>query len=631
MKSTTLYLRRPDRRKARKQSRTAWQELSGAVFRYRVQLAPYALAIWYAMITLIVGPRWPWVLPLSGMIPLSILGGLTLMRQRGIEPGEWTRKIKIPWFGKLDQKEQWYAVGVDFLAGTWGWFATWNETGRPSLRWYLILILGTTLAAVPWWYHRRIRGSIPVVFHGVPYRDRKKRGLEARLLVRDWDTFVHASGASGTELRSIVYDRWSVALAVILKRGHTVDDFTERRIRKLESAFDGVRRNSARVEHPDKKDARHAVFRFMLADPHAEPISPDMEYIPEDPFKIPVGLFETGSEVLLDLVHTLIAGASGAGKSVLVNAIILALAKLPFVAILGIDLKPGATELGPWKDVMHGLADDPLKAKVMLEALIQGMHRRGEIMRQRGWRKWKPTAAEPIIVLIVDEVQELKFAGLAGLLTRVSALARAFGFVLVVATQHPKDKLLPAEITANLTQKIGLRTEGATADRLIFGENATKDHWRPSSIPGSRKGSFLVRNDSYQTPVLARGFYIDDDDVPEMSRRFAPARTAIDAGTWEGHIEKFAPRAIQVGTDPELPDDGGDVVDGIIVENAPEDLVHMTIVAGHGTPKNIALLTGLNVRTVNRSIKSLAARGLVEQRKIRAPWTAVQKVDTVAS
>ena len=619
MRSTTLYLRRPDRRKRRGNApRSAWQELTGAVFRYRVQLIPYGLALWLAMITAAFGPWIPWAFLLVGLVPLTIVGALTLMRHVGATKV----LVRVPWFGRLDRHEQWYVTGLVFLGGTWAFFSTVAGT-KPSLRSLAILVLGTSLVAIPWWYHRRIRNSIPVTFHGVPYRDRKKRGKEARLVVRDWDTFVHASGASGTELRSMVYDRWSVALAVVLKRGHTVDDFTIRRIRKLESAFDGVRRDTARVEHPESKNARHAVFRFMLADPHAEPIVPDIEYIPEDPFKIPIGLFETGSEVLIDLVHTLIAGASGAGKSAIVNAIILALAKLPFVAMLGIDLKPGATELGPWRNVMHAVADDPLKAKVVLEALIQGMHRRGEIMSQRGWRKWRPTAAEPIIVLIIDEVQEIKFAGLAGLLTRVSALARAFGFVLVVATQHPKDRLLPAEITANLVQRIGLRTETTSADRLIFGENATKEQWRPSLIPGSRQGSFLVRNATYRTPILARGYWIDEDDVPGMAQRFESARTMIDPGTWDGHIERFAPRAIptdQGGTDPEPPGDGTDIVDAIIVENGPDDLVLMTIAAGHGKPDAIAAMTGVPKRTVNQIIKRLASAGRIEQEKSRAPW-----------
>lgn len=621
MRSTTLYLRRPERRKKRK-PRSAWGELTGALFRYRVQLIPYGLVVWLVMITVPFGPKAGILFPLVGIIPLATVGILTLTRHLT----DKDIRIKVPWFGRLDRHEQWYVTGLVFLAGMWGFFSTMHGD-KPSFRSYAILIVGATLVSVPWWYHRRIRGSIPVVFHGVPYRERKRRGKEARLVVRDWETFVHASGASGTELRSIVYDRWSVSLAVVLKRGHVVDDFTERRIRKLESAFDGVRRNSARVEHPDTNNARHAIFRFMLADPHENPITPDMEYIPEDPFKVPIGLFETGAEVLVDLVHTLIAGASGAGKSGIVNAIILALAKLPFVAMLGIDLKPGATELGPWRGVMHALADDPLKAKVMLEALIQGMHRRGEIMRQRGWRKWRPTAAEPIIVLIVDEVQELKFAGLMGLLTRVSALARAFGFVLVVATQHPKDKLLPTEITANLTQKIGLRTETASAARVIFGEDATRLGWRTNLIPGNRKGSFLVRSEEHGKPILARGYWIDEDHVPEMARRFEDSCTAIDAGTWEGHIERFAPRAIEPddGTDPVPPgEDPDDIVDAIIVENDPQDLVLMTIAAGHGKPDSIAAMTGVPKRTVNEIIKRLKAQGRIEQEKARAPWRVVR-------
>src|SRR5690606_33372365 len=148
----------------------------------------------------------------------------------------------------------------------------------------------------------------------------------------------------------------------------------------------------------------------------------------DDDLTLVIGRFEHGEPVMFDLIHTLIGGASGMGKSGVINSVMRGLAKKRKVAIFGVDLKPGGLELGRWEDVMAGLATRPDQARILFTKLIREIEYRGEIMRQRGIRKWVPTPEEPFIVLVIDEVQELKEHRLFPLIIRLSCLGRAYGF-----------------------------------------------------------------------------------------------------------------------------------------------------------------------------------------------------------
>lgn len=599
MTSSTVYFRppKPPRSKKRTAPKPPLQEMGSAIYKYRSQLAPFLVSFWLWALAVIFGPEW------YGPLVLGAAGAGTsvfLYLDRDRVP------VQVPWL-RLDRHvERMYAAGCAAVATLWTVCATWGAT-KPGARASLALVLMTCMCAGPWWHHRRVRGSIPVRFDGdVRPTDRKLYLEQARKLVHEWTAFTSAGHVQGARLRAITYNRWSVTLSVILRRGATVEEFTVRRLAKLESAFGDVRPGAARVERV-RRDARAAMIRFMLEDPHAYPIKPP-ETGESDAEKIALGLFETGEDVFFTLVNTLIGGASGSGKSGVVNMAIRALVRLPNVALVGIDMKPGAPELRKWEKVFHALAKTPEEARDVLVRLKAGLEYRGDIMAANKWRKWRPTREQPFIVLIVDEVQELKTAKLGKLLDEVTAIIRAYGGCVVLATQHPIDANVSSTVKNNCLQKIGLRTEGASADRVIFGEGATRDGWRPSTIDLKREGSFLIRSPKYDRPLLARAYWLTDDEIDEEAEKWAPQRTKIDERTWDPIItgERVSAEVVQP-SGPALPH-GADIVDAEIISPSEPDASTKIVQAvgrGRSTVPQIVADTGLSRPTVYRRLSQL--------------------------
>lgn len=610
---STLYLRTPE--KARKAPKGALDELSRAAFRYRVELLPLLILFIVYALTTILGPRVPW------LMPVILISGAGAMYRYG-------KRIDLPNY-KIANTERIYLTTVLALLGIWSACAVfWSADAKPSLRWSVVLVLGTPFLAYPWLRHRRIRGSVRVTFEpnqdgtGWPSQRAYRKWLRsmedrARLVVTEWDSYIRASAAAGSRLVSIHFDRWSVECGVRLAHARVAEDFTELRLRRLESAF-LAKRDSARVDYVTGGTSRDAKIKFMFTDPHATPIIPTEDDLTGDyDLTVDIGRFEDMRHVIIDLIHTLIAGASGAGKSAVINAIMRGLSRKPNVAIVGIDLKPGGLELGKWRDVMYALATTGAEAKTLLDAIIAGIGRRGHIMNARGIRKWVPTVEEPFVVLVIDEVQSLKEYQLFPKLTKISELSRAYGFAMFIATQHPKETSVPTSAIANCTQRIGLQCNASTAERLIFDDNATREGWRLTKLPGDREGTFLVKSKRHRRPMRARSHWLDDTHVDREAARFKGFRTAIDVGTWHGiEVDDDVIAAI------EPPDDGDDVIDvsAVIIESSPDDLVLMAIASGHGTPTKIASMTEIPIRSVKSIIRRLAGEGKIAQDGERKPW-----------
>lgn len=605
MRSTTLYLRPPD--KGSRTPKGAWDELSRAAYRYRIEAAPFGLAFGLYVATAATGPRLPWLLPLIfGASAVAVYAH-----------GD---RLKLKAYKLTTVRRRAYLAVVLALLGAWSWFAVaWSADAKPGLRFIAALILGTPILAAPWWrYRRNFLGRIPVTFEPVeawPIDRHRRRDYRrwhrscadrAREMIDQWEGSIRGTSALGSKILSIHFDRWSIAMRVRLARARVAEDFTELRLRRLESAF-GVDRNSARVDYPDKGKSREAVIKFMLRDPHGEPIVPGEDDLTGDlELTADIGRFEDNTRVIIDLIHTLIAGASGAGKSAVVNAIMRALSRKRHVAIVGIDLKPGCLELGKWEDVLYALAKTGDQARDLLDGLFAGITRRGEIMRERGIREWVATEAEPFVALIIDEVQLMKEFRLFPRLTKISELSRAYGFAMIIATQHPKDKSVPTEAIANCTQRIGLKTNASTAERLIFDDNATRDGWRLTNLPGDREGSFLIKSKKFRRPKMARAHWLNDLRVEQEVDLVRAFKTSIDAGTWGGDVQ-----AIEPGDDTDV---------AVIIEDGPEDLVMMMIATGQDTPSKIAGSLEMPERTVYSILKRLSAQGKIVQDGPRKPW-----------
>lgn len=171
-------------------------------------------------------------------------------------------------------------------------------------------------------------------------------------------------------------------------------------------------------------------------------------------------------EDLAKLPHLLVAGSTGAGKSVAVNSMIMGLLyhkKPQDVKLILID--PKRLELAPYNDIPHLLfpvATEPGKALFVLKWLLSEMERRYTLMAEHGVRNIQENnnLNLPYIVAIIDEFADLIMTSgkdLEHCVVRLAQMARASGIHLIIATQRPSVDVITGLIKANFPSRIAFR------------------------------------------------------------------------------------------------------------------------------------------------------------------------------
>lgn len=256
-----------------------------------------------------------------------------------------------------------------------------------------------------------------------------------------------------------------------------------------------------------------------------------------------LGLFDNHEPILLDIMdgHVLIGGSTDRGKSGVENVIVANLAACPDVELLGIDMKPGALELGPWDAVMKVLADGPKGAEDVADYVVREMELRGEHLgRLRGpngepVRKWIPGNPDadpdspewghgPAWVLVIDELAELvrQAPKVADKLITLNQVARAMGIRIVAATQSPSEKAFGGKGTDARQQyqtRIGLGVNETTTVNLILGPGALGAGWALQEL--DQPGKLMISSRQYATPREARAFWINDAQILATAREYA--------------------------------------------------------------------------------------------------------------
>jgi len=201
-----------------------------------------------------------------------------------------------------------------------------------------------------------------------------------------------------------------------------------------------------------------------------------------------------GTPVAADLArmpHLLVAGSTGSGKSVLLNAMVTSLlykAKPDEVKMLMID--PKLLELSSYDGIPHLISPvitNPKEAAEMLRKMVYEMERRYRLIAQKGVRNIESYNAEaeaeeklPYIVIFIDELADLMFTAASNVedsIARLAQMARASGIHLVLATQRPSVDVItgvikanfPARVAFHVTSKIDSRTiiDGTGAEQLL--------------------------------------------------------------------------------------------------------------------------------------------------------------------
>jgi DNA segregation ATPase FtsK/SpoIIIE, S-DNA-T family len=208
--------------------------------------------------------------------------------------------------------------------------------------------------------------------------------------------------------------------------------------------------------------------------------------------KVPLGKDIFGAPVVSSIdkmPHLLVAGATGSGKSVAINSIILALlynARPNEVKLVMVD--PKMLELTLYNDIPHLLSPvvtQPKKAAETLRALVAEMERRYRQLAEKGskniesFNKVVPEAERlSFIVVIIDELADLMMTvqrEVEDSIMRLAQMARAAGIHLIVATQRPSVDVITGLIKANLPARISFQVSSKTDSRTILDANGAEN------------------------------------------------------------------------------------------------------------------------------------------------------------
>ena len=233
---------------------------------------------------------------------------------------------------------------------------------------------------------------------------------------------------------------------------------------------------------------------------------------------------------LAKMPHLLIAGATGSGKSVCVNTIVMSIlmnAKPDEVKLLMID--PKKVELTQYSKLPHMIAPvitEPHGAYAALQWLVKEMQVRYEILKQLGLRNISafntrkvneelekliniPIPEQmPMIVAIVDEFADLMMVSSADIETpiaRIAQMARAVGIHLILATQRPSREVITGIIKANIPTRISFKVASRINSQIILDETGAE------TLLGNGDCLFLPPGTSQL--ARAQGAYISDEDI----------------------------------------------------------------------------------------------------------------------
>ncbi len=291
----------------------------------------------------------------------------------------------------------------------------------------------------------------------------------------------------------------------------------------------------------------------------------------KDELPLALGKDIAGDLQIIDLAktpHLLIAGATGSGKSVMVNSLICSLlfSKSPDdVRLLLVD--PKIVELKFFNDIPHLLTPvitDPKKALMAAQWCLAEMERRYSLLDSLGVRDIRgynakvqkkniATTRLPYIVFIIDEFADLMATSgkeLEGIIARLAAMSRAVGIHLVLATQRPSIDVITGLIKANFPSRIAFMVASKTDSRIILDQTGAENllgkgdmlfssAWEP--FPKRIQAAYLseeeVENIVIEVKKQGKPDYISDEVFIEEDEEIFADESVLDDPLWKKAVE----------------------------------------------------------------------------------------------
>ncbi|HHY72638.1 MAG TPA: DNA translocase FtsK [Bacillus bacterium] len=288
---------------------------------------------------------------------------------------------------------------------------------------------------------------------------------------------------------------------------------------RIEAPIPG--KSTVGIEVPNRK-SRPVLIREILRSPVFQRDA--------SPLVVALGLDISGQPVVTDLKkmpHGLIAGATGSGKSVCINSIIISLlykASPHEVKLMLID--PKMVELAPYNNLPHLVSPvitDVKAATAALKWAVEEMERRYEIFAHEGVRditRFNERVLNenphgeimPYLVIIIDELADLMMVSptdVEDAICRIAQKARACGIHLLLATQRPSVDVITGLIKANVPTRIAFSVSSQVDSRTII------------DISGAEKllgrGDMLFLENGANKPVRIQGNFVKDEEIERVT------------------------------------------------------------------------------------------------------------------
>ncbi|MBN8236968.1 DNA translocase FtsK [Halobacillus kuroshimensis] len=293
----------------------------------------------------------------------------------------------------------------------------------------------------------------------------------------------------------------------------------------------------------------------------------------QSPLSVGLGLDIGGESIVTNLKkmpHGLIAGATGSGKSVCINTILVSLlykAHYDDVKFLLID--PKMVELAPYNDLPHLVAPvitDVKAATTALKWAVKEMEERYEKFVAEGVRdveryndkmikQGRASEKLPYLVIVIDELADLMMVSpqdVEDAICRIAQKARACGIHLLLATQRPSVDVITGLIKANIPTRIAFSVSSQVDSRTIIDSSGAE------KLLG--KGDMLFVENGSGQPVRIQGAFVSDDEIERVTsfiKKMAPPQYLF-------HQDELIK---QVSTEEETDELFDEAVDFVLAQN----------------------------------------------------------------
>ncbi|MDR1323691.1 MAG: DNA translocase FtsK [Candidatus Margulisbacteria bacterium] len=350
------------------------------------------------------------------------------------------------------------------------------------------------------------------------------------------------------------------------------------RVNKIASLADDISLNMAAAVRIEAPVPGKSVVGIEVPNQVSRPVNlSELASQPEfnrHPLTTALGLDIAGSPVfcaLPDMPHLLIAGATGSGKSVCVNSLIMSiLLKSAPQDVRFVMIDPKKVELSVYNDLPHLVApvvDDAQMAQIVLKHwALPEMESRYEEFKKVGARNIedfnrRPGKHLPYVVIIIDELADLMLVASKTVeesINRLAAKGRAAGLHLVIATQRPSVDVITGLIKANVPSRVAFAVKSQIDSRTI--------------IDGMGAEKLLGKGDMLYSPLGARqirrvqGVFVSDEEINQVTRFIraqSPPAYELDLGKLRAQAEQSedeSKTATAGSGGPNVRNDGKDVL-----------------------------------------------------------------------